>query len=147
MPVRPGAYAQLPGPAVRGGAALADNGRVLEMTREDFEELVAEALDRIPPELTRLMDNVAVFVEDEPPAEDPELLGLYEGTPLTERGEWYAGVLPDRITVYRGPTLRMVDGEDGGRTDVVSEVEVTVVHEIAHHFGIDDERLHELGYG
>lgn len=72
------------------------------MTREEFEELVAEALDRIPPELTRLMDNVAVFVEDEPPADDPELLGLYEGTPLTERGEWYAGVLPDRITIYRG---------------------------------------------
>ena len=94
--------------------------RVLEMTREEFEELVAEALDRIPPELTRLMDNVAVFVEDEPPADDPELLGLYEGTPLTERGEWYAGVLPDRITIYRGPTLRMSreDGAGGrGRGD------------------------------
>ncbi|HWM39104.1 MAG TPA: metallopeptidase family protein [Streptomyces sp.] len=120
---------------------------MLEMTREDFEESVAEALDRIPPELTRLMDNVAVFVEDEPPAEDPQLLGLYEGTPLTERGEWYAGVLPDRITIYRGPTLRMVEGEGGDREGVVSEVEVTVVHEIAHHFGIDDERLHALGYG
>ncbi|HEV7626664.1 MAG TPA: metallopeptidase family protein [Streptomyces sp.] len=120
---------------------------MLEMTREDFEELVAEALDRIPPELTRLMDNVAVFVEDEPPSDDPELLGLYEGTPLTERGEWYAGVLPDRITIYRGPTLRMVGGEGGDRDGVVSEVEVTVVHEIAHHFGIDDERLHALGYG
>src|ERR1044072_637146 len=113
------------------------------MTREEFEELVAEALDRIPPELTRLMDNVAVFVEDEPPSDDPELLGLYEGTPLTERGEWYAGVLPDRITIYRGPTLRMCDN----REDVVAETEVTVVHEIAHHFGIDDERLHELGCG
>ncbi|MBN3932043.1 metallopeptidase family protein [Streptomyces verrucosisporus] len=119
---------------------------MLEMTREEFEELVAEALDRIPPELTRLMDNVAVFVEDEPPAEDPELLGLYEGTPLTERGEWYAGVLPDRITVYRGPTLRMCGREGGGRQTVVEEVEITVVHEIAHHFGIDDERLHDLGY-
>lgn len=116
---------------------------VLEMTREDFEELVAEALDRIPQELTRLMDNVAVFVEDEPPAADPELLGLYEGTPLTERGEWYAGVLPDRITIYRGPTLRMC----ATREEVVHEAEVTVVHEIAHHFGIDDERLHALGYG
>ena len=126
---------------------VTDNGRVLEMTREEFEELVAQALDRIPPELTRLMDNVAVFVEDEPPAEDPELLGLYEGTPLTERGEWYAGVLPDRITVYRGPTLRMVSAEDGDRELVVREAEVTVVHEIAHHFGIDDERLHALGYG
>ncbi|MEV5509002.1 metallopeptidase family protein [Streptomyces orinoci] len=116
---------------------------MLEMTREEFEELVAEALDRIPPELTRLMDNVAVFVEDEPPADRPGLLGLYEGTPLTERGEWYAGVLPDRITIYRGPTLR------GCRTreEVVEQAEVTVVHEIAHHFGIDDERLDQLGYG
>jgi predicted Zn-dependent protease with MMP-like domain len=126
---------------------VADNGRVLEMTREEFEESVAEALDRIPPELTRLMDNVAVFVEDEPPPHDPELLGLYEGTPLTERGEWYAGVLPDRIIVYRGPTLRYVGEEPGARDEVVREVEVTVVHEVAHHFGIDDERLHELGYG
>ena len=147
---------------------MADNGPVLEMTREEFEELVAEALDRIPPELTRLMDNVAVFVEDEPPSDDPELLGLYEGTPLTDRGEWYAGVLPDRITVYRNPTLRMCES----REDVVAETEITVVHgtpknissqemreavreevavtvihEIAHHFGIPDERLHELGWG
>ena len=120
---------------------------VREMTREEFEELVAQGLDRIPPELTRLMDNVAVFVEDEPSADDPELLGLYEGTPLTERGEWYAGVLPDRITVYRGPTLRMVEREGGDRARVVEEVEITVVHEIAHHFGIDEERLHSLGYG
>ena len=121
-----------------------DNGGVLEMTREQFEELVSLALDRVPPELMRLMDNVAVFVEDEPEDPgDPELLGLYEGTPLTERGEWYAGVLPDRITIYRGPTLRMCET----REDVVAETEITVVHEIAHHFGIDDERLHELGWG
>ncbi|MEC3994954.1 metallopeptidase family protein [Actinacidiphila sp. DG2A-62] len=116
---------------------------MLEMTREEFEELVGEALDRIPAELTRLMDNVAVFVEDEPDPADPDLLGLYEGTPLTERGEWYAGVLPDRITVYRGPTLRMCRS----REEVVEETEITVVHEIAHHFGIDDARLHALGYG
>ena len=116
------------------------------MSREEFEELVGQALDRIPAELTRLMDNVAVFVEDEPepgPSYSPDLLGLYEGTPLTERGEWYAGVLPDRITVYRLPTLRMC----ATREEVVAETEVTVVHEIAHHFGIDDERLHALGYG
>ncbi|NGN65698.1 metallopeptidase family protein [Streptomyces sp. A7024] len=127
----------------RAAGDLKENGLVLEMTVEEFEELVAVALDRIPAELTRLMDNVAVFVEDEPPADDPELLGLYEGTPLTERGEWYAGVLPDRITIYRGPTLRMCASRD----EVVEETEVTVVHEIAHHFGIDDERLHALGYG
>lgn len=137
----------VPVPAVVVRGSLADNERVLEMTREEFEELVAQALDRIPPELTRLMDNVAVFVEDEPPADDPELLGLYEGTPLTERGEWYAGVLPDRITIYRGPTLRMVARENGGRELAVEEIEITVVHEIAHHFGIDDARLHELGWG
>jgi len=113
------------------------------MTREGFEELVSEALDRMPPELTRLMDSVAVCVEDEPAAGDRELLGLYEGTPLTERGEWYAGVLPDRITIYRGPTLRMCES----REDVIAETEITVVHEIAHHFGIDDARLHALGYG
>ena len=112
------------------------------MSRDDFETLVSEALDAIPPELARLMRNVAVFVEDEPDPSDPELLGLYEGVPLTERGEWYAGVLPDRITVYRLPTLRVCETPD----DVVDEVHVTVVHEVAHHFGIDDERLHELGY-
>ncbi|MCX4915659.1 MULTISPECIES: metallopeptidase family protein [unclassified Streptomyces] len=116
---------------------------MLEMTRETFEELVSQALDKIPPELTRVMDNVAVFVEDEPPADDPELLGLYEGTPLTDRGEWYAGVLPDRISIYMGPILRMCETPD----EVVHEVAVTVIHEIAHHFGIDDERLHELGWG
>jgi len=113
------------------------------MTRETFEELVSQALDRIPPELTRVMDNVAVFVEDEPPADDPDLLGLYEGTPLTDRGEWYAGVLPDRISIYMGPTLRRCGTTD----EVVHEVAVTVIHEIAHHFGIDDDRLHELGWG
>ncbi|MEY9876936.1 putative Zn-dependent protease with MMP-like domain [Streptacidiphilus sp. MAP12-33] len=116
---------------------------MLEMGRERFEELVGDALDGIPVELTRLMDNVVIFVEDEAPAGGPELLGLYEGTPLTERGEWYAGVLPDRITVYRNPTLRMCASE----AEVVREVGVTVVHEIGHHFGIPDERLHELGYG
>ncbi|RSS82453.1 metallopeptidase family protein [Streptomyces sp. WAC06614] len=112
-----------------------ENGRVLEMSREEFEELVAEALDRIPPELTRLMDNVAVFVEDEPPAEDPELLGLYEGTPLTDRGEWYAGVLPDRITIYRNPTLRICES----REDVVEETEITVVHDIPSYTSSGEE--------
>jgi predicted Zn-dependent protease with MMP-like domain len=108
-----------------------------------FESLVAEALDGVPAGLASLMDNVAVFVEDEPPADDPDLLGIYEGTPLTERGEWYTGVLPDRIVIYRLPTLRACDTAQ----DVVEEVRITVVHEIAHHFGIDDDRLHELGYG
>jgi predicted Zn-dependent protease with MMP-like domain len=113
------------------------------MSAEDFEGLVAQALDEIPPELARLMDNVAVFVEDDSPAGEPELLGYYDGTPLTERDGMYAGVLPDRIVVFRRPILAMCRSAD----EVVEEVRITVVHEIAHHFGIDDERLHDLGYG
>jgi predicted Zn-dependent protease with MMP-like domain len=115
---------------------------VIEMTRERFEALVAEALDQVPAELSALIDNVVVLVEDEPPADDPDLLGFYDGTPLTQRDSAYAGVLPDRITIYRNPTLDMCTSED----EVVDEVNITVVHEIAHHFGIDDDRLHELGY-
>ena len=88
------------------------------MSRERFEQLVEEALDTIPPELARLVDNVAVFVEDEAPHDQPSLLGLYEGTPLTERGQWYAGSLPDRITIYRRPILRIA----GGDADVVRQV-------------------------
>jgi predicted Zn-dependent protease with MMP-like domain len=119
-----------------------DDPHVLDLTRPEFEELVADALDGIPAELSRLMSNVAIFVEDEPPPEDPELLGLYEGVPLTERGQWYGGVLPDRITIYRLPILRICEDYD----EAVEEVRITVVHEIAHHFGIDDDRLHQLGY-
>ncbi|NUT35931.1 MAG: metallopeptidase family protein [Hamadaea sp.] len=115
----------------------------VEMSRERFEELVGEALDEIPPELMRFLDNVVILVEDEPPPGEHDLLGLYEGYALTERGWDYAGVLPDRIFIYRGPTLRMCEDED----DVIDEVAVTVVHEIAHHFGIPDDRLHELGWG
>lgn len=115
---------------------------MVEVSREQFEELVGEALDTLPPELARLLDNVVVVVEDEAPEDDPDLLGLYSGIPLTERGSWYAGVLPDRITIFRLPTLAMCETVE----DVIEEVEITVVHEIAHHFGIDDERLHELGY-
>jgi len=117
---------------------------VVEMTREAFEEAVSDALDLVPPELTAQMRNVVVLVEDDGPAEEPDLLGLYEGTPLTERDSWWAaGSLPDRITIYRHPTLAVCDSVE----EVVEEVAVTVVHEIAHHFGIDDDRLHELGWG
>ena len=107
-----------------------------------FEELVADALDEVPAELMALLDNVVVLVEDRNP-DEPDLLGLYEGTPLTERdGWWAAGSLPDRITIFRNPTLAVCDTA----AEVVEEVRVTVVHEIAHHFGIDDERLHALGW-
>jgi predicted Zn-dependent protease with MMP-like domain len=115
----------------------------VEMSRERFEELVADALDEVPEELLGLMSNVVILVEDDPPPGDEELLGLYEGHALTDRGWDYAGVLPDRILIYRRPILRICDNDD----DVVDEVAVTVVHEIAHHFGIDDQRLHELGWG
>ncbi len=116
---------------------------VVEMSEAEFEAAVADALDAVPAELTRVMENVVVLVEAEAPDDDPDLLGLYEGTPLTERdGWWSAGSLPDRILVFRGPTLRYCES----REEVVDEVAVTVVHEIAHHFGIDDDRLRELGW-
>jgi predicted Zn-dependent protease with MMP-like domain len=116
---------------------------VIAVDRAQFEELVADALDTLPADLVAVMDNVVVLVEDDVPPGTPELLGLYEGTPITERGSWYAGELPDRITIYRLPTLRVCDSLD----DVVDEVRTTVVHEVAHHFGIDDDRLHDLGWG
>jgi predicted Zn-dependent protease with MMP-like domain len=129
-------------PPYRAAAGPATLEGVLEVTAAEFEELVAEALDAIPAELSRVIDNVVVLVEDEAPGESPGLLGLYEGTPLTERDGWYAGVLPDTIRLFRLPILRICDSYD----DVVDEVQVTVVHEVAHHFGIDDDRLHELGW-
>lgn len=116
---------------------------MVDMSREEFEDAVRDGLDLVPADLAAQMDNVVVLVEDDPPSEDPELLGFYEGVPLTERDHmWAAGSLPDRITIFRNPTLAICDT----REDVVEEVAVTVVHEIAHHFGIDDERLHELGW-
>jgi predicted Zn-dependent protease with MMP-like domain len=111
------------------------------LDEDRFEELVADALDQLPDELAVLVDNVAVIIEDRDD-EDPDLLGLYEGVPLTER-EAYGGMeLPDRITIYRVPICAVAASDD----EVVEEVLVTVVHEIAHHFGIDDERLHALGW-
>jgi predicted Zn-dependent protease with MMP-like domain len=115
---------------------------VVDMSRRRFDELVAEALDTIPPELTRAMDNVVVLVADRHD-EDPSLLGLYEGVALTERTSDYGGVLPDRITIYRAAILDVCADDD----EVVDEVAVTVVHEVAHHFGIDEETLHRLGWG
>jgi predicted Zn-dependent protease with MMP-like domain len=112
------------------------------MTRRRFEELVSDALDTIPPELAAAMDNVVVLVADRHETE-LELLGLYEGVALTERTSNYSGVLPDRITIYQDAILDICENED----DVVHEVAVTVVHEVAHHFGIDDEALEELGWG
>lgn len=119
-----------------------NNGRMVEMTPEDFEAAVDDALETIPDELLDLVDNVVILIEDEPAGPDKDLLGLYDGIALTERGVYGFGELPDRIFIYRGPTLRMCGSVD----EVRDEVAITVVHEIAHHFGIDDERLHELGW-
>lgn len=118
------------------------------MSEAEFEAAVSDSLARIPRRVARAMDNVAVFIDDDyvpQPNEDPDtvLLGLYEGVPLTERDAgWEAGSLPDRITIYRQPILDICST----REDVIQEVAVTVIHEIAHHFGISDERLHELGW-
>jgi predicted Zn-dependent protease with MMP-like domain len=112
---------------------------VLDVPLERFEALVGEALDGIPEELAARIDNVVIRVKDESRA---GLLGLYEGIPLTRREQYGGLAMPDRITIYRRPILRRCRSE----AEVVHQVRVTVVHEIAHHFGIDDDRLHELGW-
>ncbi len=110
------------------------------VSEERFEQLVADALDDLPPELGELIDNVAVLVADV--GVEPDLLGLYEGVPLTERDDYGGMVLPDRVWIYRLPICAMALTE----ADVIEEVRVTVVHEIAHHFGLDDDHLDELGW-
>ncbi|HVM39181.1 MAG TPA: metallopeptidase family protein [Acidimicrobiia bacterium] len=125
----------------------------MDVSRARFEALVGEALDTIPEELARLIDNCVVVVEEWPSddqlrdSETPPgetLFGIYEGIDLTSRSPLdYAGVLPDRIVVFMGPHLEVAESE----ADLAEEIRVTVVHEIAHHFGIDDDRLHELGWG
>jgi predicted Zn-dependent protease with MMP-like domain len=113
---------------------------VIDVDPGRFEELVADALDRLPEDLGRAMNNVAVTVEHRPGP--PGLLGLYQGVPLTSRTSGYAGVLPDRITIYRLAICAICTSED----EVRGQVRRTVIHEIAHHFGIDDNRLDELGW-
>ncbi len=113
---------------------------MIEVAPERFEEMVAAALDGLPAELGRLMSNVAVTVQHEPGP--PGLLGLYQGIPLTSRTTGYAGVLPDRITIYRQAICAACASEE----EVVAEVRRTVVHEVGHHFGITDARLRELGW-
>jgi predicted Zn-dependent protease with MMP-like domain len=107
-----------------------------------FEDHVRAALESLPPELKAAMSNVEIVVEDEHP-EDPDLFGLYLGIPLTDRGEGYAGVLPDKIAVYRLP-LEEEFGDDPAILE--EEIRITVLHEIAHHFGIDEDLLAELGW-
>lgn len=114
----------------------------VSMSEDRFEELVGDALDRIPPELARAIDNVVVLIEPRNP-KDPHLLGLYQGIALTERDSHYGGALPDTVTIYRESILAVCADE----AEVVEEVAITVIHEIAHYFGIDEERLHQLGWG
>jgi predicted Zn-dependent protease with MMP-like domain len=119
------------------------------MDRASFELLVSDALDTVPEEFAEKMENVDVVVEEEPPREmlarlprGHTLFGLYHGVPLTGRGN-YDGVLPDKISIYKGPIERASKNPDAIR----DQVRRTVIHEIAHHFGISDARLHELGWG
>lgn len=120
------------------------------MKKQDFYELVERAIEGLPPDLTELLDNVAMVVEDwpeystplVPDKEDDVLYGLYEGIPLTERSAGYYGFLPDKITIFQGPLER-----DFRRDELEEQVRVTVVHEIAHHFGFDENRIEELGWG
>lgn len=109
------------------------------LPRSQFEGLVGDALDGLPEKFARALDNVVIVVED---GDDPHLLGLYEGIPLTERLSDYSAAMPDKITIYRRAICAVCDTEE----HVVEEVRVTVMHEIGHHFGIDDDRLHELGW-
>lgn len=116
---------------------------MVEMSRAEFEEAVRDGLDLIPDDLTALIDDVVILVEDNPPAGRPNLLGLYHGVSRTRRGnDWGLGQMPDRITIYRNSILRICRSEDQVRTRVAK----TVVHEVGHHFGIDDARLRQLGY-
>ncbi len=118
--------------------------------QEDFYELVERALEGLPPELAELLENVAIVVDDWPDYSTPlvsgesddVLYGLYEGVPLIERGAGYQGFLPDKITIFRGPLER-----DFPREELEEQVRITVVHEIAHHFGFEEDRLEELGWG
>ena len=105
-----------------------------------FEEHVTRALDELPADIARQLENVAIVVEDEPPDGEP-LLGLYQGIPLTERSSAYSGTPPDKISIYRGPLERLYGHDPELLRDQIRRV---VLHEIAHHFGISDERLEEL---
>jgi predicted Zn-dependent protease with MMP-like domain len=113
---------------------------MIEVAPDRFEEMVTTALDGLPPRLGRVMRNVAVVVDHD--STQRHLLGLYVGVPLTERTHSYSAVLPDRITIYHQAICAICSSEQ----QVVEEVRRTVIHEIGHHFGIDDDRLHELGW-
>ena len=124
------------------------------MELESFAELVSQAIDSLPEEFLEALENVQVDIEEWPTPEDLDvvglshrdkygLLGLYHGVPLTQRGENYNLVLPDKISIYQEPIESMCSSDE----EIREQVRITVLHELAHHFGIDDDRLHELGMG
>ncbi len=116
---------------------------MVELDAAEFERLVVEELDRLPDDMVDGLDNVIFVVEERPEDGTLSILGLYDGVALTERGQYGFGEMPDRIVLYREPLLAICDSLD----DLHTEVHVTLVHEIAHFYGIDDDRLHELGWG
>lgn len=113
----------------------------VKIPRKRFEELVEDALRQIPEEIWKCVDNLVVSVEEEN-SDEADLLGLYEGIPLTDRGDYSGMIMPDRIYIYRKPICALSELEE----EVIEQIRITVVHEVAHHFGIEDERLEELGY-
>ncbi|MBF0581685.1 MULTISPECIES: metallopeptidase family protein [Corynebacterium] len=114
----------------------------IDISEEEFEDLVDEGLRRIPEQLLHNVNNVAIITEDYHEF-DPHILGLYEGIALTDRDSEYTSVLPDKITIFRLALCEAVNS----REELIEQVAITVIHELAHHFGIDDARLHELGWG
>lgn len=116
---------------------------MIELGAEDFEQLVTAELDALPDRVVDGLDNVVFLIEDRPPDGSLDMLGVYEGFDLTERGTYGYGELPDRIILFREPLLAICETIE----ELRDEVHITLVHEIAHYYGIDDEQLHELGWG
>jgi predicted Zn-dependent protease with MMP-like domain len=115
----------------------------LDIAAEPFEQLVVDELDELPDDMVDGLDNIVFVVEDRPEDGSLDLLGLYDGVALTERGQYGFGEMPDRIVLYREPLLAI----SGDLDELRDQIHVTLVHEIAHFYGIDDEKLHELGWG
>jgi predicted Zn-dependent protease with MMP-like domain len=113
-----------------------------ELTSEEFEQLVIDELDQLPDDMVDGLDNVIFVTEDRPEDGSLDLLGLYDGVAITDRGQYGFGELPDRIILYREPLLRIC----GDLEELKDQIHVTLVHEIAHYYGIDDRQLHELGW-
>jgi predicted Zn-dependent protease with MMP-like domain len=119
-----------------------DRGPGLRLDQEAFEALVTDELDQLPDEMVDGLDNIVFVVEDRPEDGSLDLLGLYDGVALTERDTYGFGEMPDRIVLYREPLLAICADED----ELRDEIHITLVHEIAHYYGIDDDRLHDLGW-